>query len=125
MATLIIIEGPASGQQFAMGGHPSILIGREEHCTFQILDDQMSRRHMQIKRADGASAHEAIDIGSTNGIIVNGHKVDGSVPLCDGDQIEVGGTRLVYTLADSPDAKTVSALIRKRGENVKGTIVAD
>ena len=38
MATLIVTHGPASGQVFALGEHGIVMIGRDQECTFQILD---------------------------------------------------------------------------------------
>ncbi len=34
MATLVVTEGPASGQQFALEKHRLVLIGRDHQCTF-------------------------------------------------------------------------------------------
>lgn len=121
MATLIITDGPASGEQFALDEHRIVLLGRDIDCTFQILDTQMSRRHMQIKRVDETGSHVAIDYGSTNGVIVNGSQIEEPTPLRDGDEILIGETRIVYAVADSPDAKSIDSLLRKRGENLKDT----
>ena len=123
MATLIISNGPGEGEQFALGEHKLLMIGREEGCTFQILDQQMSRRHMQIKLDESTGAHSAIDFGSSNGVLVNGTRIEGPTPLADEDEIQVGETTLVYLAADSPDAKTIHGLMRKRGEGRRGTLL--
>lgn len=121
MATLIVTEGPASGEQFALGDHRLMMIGRDNECTFQIVDPQMSRRHMQIQR-DG-DAHVAIDFASANGVYVNGERIEEQVALADGDQIRIGGTTILYTTEDSPDAKTIDGLLHKRGEGLRSTMV--
>ncbi|MBT8484807.1 MAG: FHA domain-containing protein [Phycisphaerae bacterium] len=123
MATLIVHEGPAGGEQFDLGPHRLAMIGRDDHCTFQILDDQMSRRHVQIKRLEPSGGHAAIDFDSANGVFVNGQRITSETPLIDGDEIRVGSTTIVYTTSTSPDAKKVAELLRKRGEGVRSTIV--
>ena len=40
----------------------------------------------------------AVDLGSTNGSYVNGHKVDGSVELTDGSTITMGRTKIIFRL---------------------------
>ena len=122
MATLIVTHGPASGQVFALGEHGIVMIGRDQECTFQILDPQMSRRHLQVKN-NHAGGHSVIDFHSANGVLVNGGKIDDESPLKDGDEIVAGETCIVYATADSPDAMTVNSLLRKRGEHLKGTLL--
>lgn len=122
MATLIVTHGPASGQVFALGEHRIVLIGRDQECTFQILDPQMSRRHLQIKNNQDGS-HAVRDFHSANGVLVNGGKIDDESPLSDGDEIVAGETCIVYAAVDSPDAMTVNSLLRKRGEHLKGTLL--
>ena len=38
MATWVVTEGPASGQQFALEKHLLVLVERDHQCTFQIVD---------------------------------------------------------------------------------------
>ena len=71
------------------------LIGRAPSCDLQIPDESMSREHAVVL-ADG-EAHMLEDLQSTNGIKVNGKRVR-SVELSHGDEIEIGQTRLVFTL---------------------------
>ena len=123
MATLLVSKGPAEGEQFAIGEHRLIMIGRDEGCTFQILDQQMSRRHVQVKRNEDSGTHAAIDFGSSNGVLINGTRIDSEVSLVDGDEIQIGETTLVYLAVDSPDAKTINGLMRKRGEGRRGTLL--
>jgi hypothetical protein len=54
------------------------------------MDSAVSRRHAEIRR--GAGGYRIIDLGSTNGIIVNGRQVprQQEIPLADGDEIRLG-----------------------------------
>jgi pSer/pThr/pTyr-binding forkhead associated (FHA) protein len=71
----------------------SNVVGRGTDADLQLLDQGISRRHLDIQ-FDGNFA-TAYDLGSTNGTTVNGHEV-GSQVLRHGDVIRVGHTRLVF-----------------------------
>ena len=43
MASLSVVEGPAEGKSFALTNIRVVMIGREEDCTFQVLDPRISR----------------------------------------------------------------------------------
>lgn len=75
---------------------PGLLIGRGSEADLRINDPGVSRRHARIAVA-GAGDDIAIsieDLGSTNGIIVNGAKVK-HAELDDGSRIEIGSTRML------------------------------
>jgi pSer/pThr/pTyr-binding forkhead associated (FHA) protein len=71
------------------------LIGRAPTCDLQIPDDSMSREHAVVL-CDGEDANLE-DLQSTNGVKVNGKRVR-STELAHGDEIEIGQTKLVFTL---------------------------
>lgn len=75
---------------------PGLVIGRGSEADLRINDPGVSRRHAQI-HVNGAGEELAIsieDLGSTNGIIVNGAKV-AHANLDDGSRIEIGSTRML------------------------------
>jgi hypothetical protein len=71
----------------------SNIIGRGTDSDLQLLDQGISRRHLDIQ-FDGNVA-TAYDLGSTNGSTVNGHEISSQV-LRHGDVIRVGHTRIVF-----------------------------
>jgi pSer/pThr/pTyr-binding forkhead associated (FHA) protein len=71
----------------------SNIIGRGSESDLQLLDQGVSRRHLDVQY-DGHTA-TAYDLGSTNGTTVNGHEI-GSHVLRHGDVIRIGHTRLVF-----------------------------
>jgi hypothetical protein len=71
----------------------SNIIGRGSDSDLQLLDQGISRRHLDIQY-DGHYA-TAYDLGSTNGTEVNGHEISSHV-LRHGDVLRVGHTRIVY-----------------------------
>lgn len=125
MATLVIIGGPAEGGRFALEQHRLVMVGRDEQCSFQIVDSQISRRHLQIRFDEGEKRHYAIDFESHNGVLVGGKKIETDTLLEDGDVIEIGASKIVYSLEDAPDAQRVRDLLRKRGEGRQTTVLPD
>lgn len=71
----------------------SNVIGRGTDADLQLLDQGISRRHVDIQY-DGNFA-TAYDLGSTNGTTVNGHEISSQM-LRHGDVIRVGHTRIVF-----------------------------
>jgi hypothetical protein len=71
----------------------SNIIGRGTDSDLQLLDQGISRRHLDVQ-FDGNVA-TAYDLGSTNGSTVNGHEISSQV-LRHGDVIRVGHTRIVF-----------------------------
>jgi hypothetical protein len=70
-------------------------LGRSEECEVTIEDPLVSRRHAQIA-VDGDEVR-VIDLGSRNGVRLNGHPVEGSAILADGDRVRIGTQDLVFT----------------------------
>lgn len=68
-------------------------IGRSAACQITIDDPLVSREHARIK-VDGERA-VLEDLGSRNGVAVNGKLLKGSVELADNDRIRVGSQELV------------------------------
>lgn len=75
---------------------PGLVIGRGTEADLRINDPGISRRHAQITViGTGPDAViEIVDLGSTNGIIVDGRKTDRAT-LGAGSRIEIGTTRLL------------------------------
>lgn len=122
MATLVVVNGPAAGQKFALGAHRLVMLGRDAEATFQIIDDRVSRTHVQLKRLPGDAGHAAIDYGSANGVFVNDARIDAETPLRDHDVIRIGESSIVYTTSDDPDAKTIAQVWKQRSAGQHGTI---
>jgi hypothetical protein len=74
----------------------TVLIGRSRECDITLEDANVSRRHAQIEQQN--AAFWIVDLGSTNGVEVNGKRVD-RARLEHGDTILVGKTELVFERA--------------------------
>jgi FHA domain/Protein of unknown function (DUF3662) len=75
---------------------PGLVIGRGSEADLRINDPGISRRHAEIrvKPAGQGLQIDIVDLGSTNGIMVNGRKVQRAV-LQEGSRIEIGSTRML------------------------------
>ncbi len=71
-----------------------VVIGRSRDCDIQLADTNVSRRHAEL-RQEGAS-YWIVDLGSTNGIEVNGKRVK-RAKLTDGDTITLGSTEVAFS----------------------------
>jgi len=78
-----------SGQRVPLGDRP-VSIGRGSDCTVPLNDTNVSRRHAEIRPAQ--RAYVVVDLGSTNGTMVNGTVIQGEQRLADGDILSFGST---------------------------------
>src|SRR5579863_3449324 len=76
-------------------------IGRSEECEVTIEDPLVSRRHARITFEGDVVAIE--DLGSRNGVRVNGKSIVGTQRLGDGDRVRIGTQDFVFC---SVQAKT-------------------
>lgn len=83
------------GQRYSLNAS-SIILGRSSEADILIDDTGVSRKHLEIRTRDGVST--AVDLGSTNGSYVDGHRVQGSAPLRDGSRITMGRTEIIFRI---------------------------
>ena len=69
-------------------------VGRSSDCLFTIDDPLVSRRHARFRITEHGASVE--DMGSRNGIKVNGSLAKGSQPLKDGDRVRIGTHELIF-----------------------------
>ena len=78
----------AEGRRFTISPAGAV-IGRSSSCDVVLANPDVSRQHAQIL-CDDVQGWIVEDLGSTNGVVVNGGRVDGSLRLSNGDQIKLG-----------------------------------
>lgn len=76
---------------------PGLVIGRGAEADLRISDPGVSRTHLDIVIEDDRVY--AVDMGSTNGILVDGRKVE-RAELRDGSTIKIGHTEMVLRVED-------------------------
>ena len=78
----------AEGKRMLVGGAGAVL-GRSRECDVTLNDPNVSRRHAEI-RPDGRGGWIVEDLGSTNGVKVNGRAVSGPTRVEPGDRLTLG-----------------------------------
>jgi FhaA, N-terminal domain/FHA domain len=73
------------------------VIGRSRDCEIVLEDAGISRHHAEIRPGRGGWTIQ--DLGSTNGVVVNGEDIRGARPLQAGDRIGLGSTEVVFEVA--------------------------
>jgi FHA domain-containing protein len=69
------------------------VIGRSKDCDIQLADPNISRRHAELRQE--GTAYWIVDLDSTNGIEINGHRVK-RAKLDEGDTVTLGSSDLVF-----------------------------
>jgi hypothetical protein len=89
----------------------TFLIGRGAECHLALDDVLVSRRHAAIRLDDDGSA-TIEDLGSRNGVLLNGMRVEGAEPLNDGDLIRIGSQDICFYHTDEHDSATKPRAMR-------------
>jgi hypothetical protein len=82
------------GRRNVLSGN-RVVLGRSREADIVVNDPNVSRRHAELHRDEGG--WRVVDLGSTNGIKVNGRRVD-QQELSAGDEITIGVTDLTFEL---------------------------
>jgi pSer/pThr/pTyr-binding forkhead associated (FHA) protein len=91
-AVLTVDAGPDRGKVFALKRFPQTL-GRHAEIDIVLNDSSVSRRHARLERQGGRCV--ITDLGSTNGVKVNGVKIERMV-LTSGDVVTLGTTVFTF-----------------------------
>jgi pSer/pThr/pTyr-binding forkhead associated (FHA) protein len=116
------MSGPRKGDYYPLG-HRTNVIGRDEALLIQILDERISRKHMQILFDKDKGQYYAFDMKSKHGVFVNGTKITDQTPLNDGDQILIGQTTLLFLEKDFDNSESALSHFKKVGERVRPTAI--
>ena len=92
MAGLKVYRGETFRGNYTLFG-ASVDIGRENRCALVLQDFEVARRHAQLYPSEGRFF---LEDKSTKGIWINQQLLVGPTPLCSGDQIQIGGYRLLF-----------------------------
>ncbi len=90
---------------------PLITLGRATECTIPIKDRYLSRRHAEIAFDTdtlGAGKWIVRDLGSVNGTMLNGSRLNGTAPLRPGDRILLGDTEIVFEQEDLSQSQLIA-----------------
>lgn len=82
---------------------PGLVVGRGTDADVRINDPGVSRRHVEFTVSggygDAALAIEVHDLGSTNGMLVDGHRIT-RTGLRDGSEVRIGSTTMTVRVVE-------------------------
>jgi predicted component of type VI protein secretion system len=84
---------------------PGLIVGRGTEADLRINDPGVSRRHIEfLVERDGKGVRITVqDLGSTNGMLVDGLKV-AQATLLDGSTVKIGNTTLTVNVVNEKAA---------------------
>lgn len=87
-------------------GEGDVLIGRIDECDLVLQDPYIGRQHASLHLSATSASVE--DLGSANGTLVNGNRVESETALEDGDVIRLGDTELILRRVDAePQSESI------------------
>src|SRR3954466_5374555 len=102
---LVIVQGRSASNTLKLGDGVTT-IGRHDECQLRIKSSQVSRKHCELFEKKGLLLVK--DLGSSNGTLVNGKRIEGQRVLEPGDELTIGPVQLrvarVGTTATAPAA---------------------
>ena len=91
------------------------IIGRSSECNLALDDTLVSRRHAALT-IDAGGAHVR-DLGSRNGVSVNGKDIDGPTKLSHLDRIGIGGQEMLFIqIEETPRMAAATMNMQRCGE---------
>ncbi len=109
---LVVVQGKPEGKEIPLRT-PKFLVGRGTECHLRPNSELISRHHCMFIIGDNGVTVR--DLGSTNGTLVNGERVQGEVAVLHEDVIQMGplGFRVVMesvTAESSPALQPIASL---------------
>jgi hypothetical protein len=84
---------------------PGLVVGRGTEADLRINDPGVSRRHVEfvVNQTSEQGVEVSVqDLGSTNGMLVDGHRI-ASTGLHDGSEVRIGRTTMTVRLEEDAD----------------------
>lgn len=116
-------EGPLSQFRLRYGDRELVLsvgdfvIGRSPDCGLALDDALVSRQHAVIRVKESTLSIE--DLGSANGVLVNGTRITRPTELWDRDRIQIGHQRIEVVDADVRRARAAVPTLRGKVEPIE------
>jgi pSer/pThr/pTyr-binding forkhead associated (FHA) protein len=83
------------GASRSFRGRPPLELGRDKGAEIVLHDPEVSRRHARFESHEGFVYLE--DLKSSNGTFLNGRRITEAIEIRQGDEIDVGTTRILVT----------------------------
>jgi diguanylate cyclase (GGDEF)-like protein len=103
--SLVVVQGAEADLGLHVRCDRPITLGRDPDVELPLRDGSCSRRHCLVE-IDASSGHYVVrDLGSTNGTLLNGVRIQLQSPLAEGDKIFVGASVVKFGFSDEIDAE--------------------
>lgn len=103
VGSLLVVQGA----EVDLGRHvvctEPVTLGRDDAATLRLNDGSISRLHCRVELSGDGSHYVLVDLGSTNGTLVNQRRVNQQYPLTEGDKIFLGASVITFRLSDDLD----------------------
>jgi len=94
---LVVLAGTDVGaRQFIAG---MCTVGREADCDLVLRDNRASKKHARFEQR-GMQIF-VVDLGSTNGTLLNDQRIEGEAPVRAGDKVIIGSTVMRFDWQDA------------------------
>ncbi|WP_437516003.1 sigma 54-interacting transcriptional regulator [Sorangium sp. So ce1099] len=93
ISSYLLVIGASSSYRRALPDEGALIVGRSDDADVRLDTAAVSRRHAKIVVSGGEI--RITDLGSHNGTVVNGERIEGSRPLGSGDVVAIGDTTLM------------------------------
>jgi len=108
----IVVKDPSGSERLISFEGEAITIGREPSCTVRVDSPYVSRQHARIEQQGEDVV--LVDLGSRNGSLLNGERVEGIAPLTPGDVLVIADITLECLAESVMDGATRTFTISKR-----------
>ncbi len=92
----------------------SVVVGRDEGVDLRLADAGVSRRHARVE-CSSRGEFLVVDLGSTNGTMVNGRPIR-RAPIAPGDDLEVGAVSLRLDLVQREELEHLERVASRLAE---------
>ena len=80
-------------------------------------------KHCQVRWDEPKNGFCVLDMNSANGTFVNGRQIEADLALQDGDLIEIGNSKLMFSTQNFEDRESALNYFKQRGERVRSTLI--
>jgi S-DNA-T family DNA segregation ATPase FtsK/SpoIIIE len=119
---LLVVGGPDAGRRIPLA--PDQTLGRGLEADRRLADGTASRLHLRLALVDGR--YVATDLGSKNGLRINGRRCRAPRSLRPGDELAVGATVMTLQLIEQPpgDPEREGSSPPDRESALEGSVLA-
>lgn len=122
-AWLIVESGRLKGREFSIVRFETT-IGKAATNDVVLTDDWLLSKRQAIILRKGNDEFEIQDLGGLRKVKINGKPIEGKHELKNGDELELGGTKILFTCTTDKGASRRARILPRRGEEPENVDVS-